>query len=189
MQRWAEEERIREERERERREETRVLQPGCVVQSNLLRWRARPRRRRKTRSLRASQLKRGWLRGNKQNGLTSWATERDGKRAREWRRKRKCWWMTNWTKKKKSWKRERGNGEKLDWQASERERRWDQNPSFNSFLVNDRDMITVKVSYRCWYEDVSFQALGDFISMQLDLKRLVDWEKINWLQFKKKTSD
>lgn len=25
--------------------------------------------------------------------------------------------------KKKSWKRERGNGEKLDWQASERERR------------------------------------------------------------------
>lgn len=45
-------------------------------------------RRRKTRSLRASLLTRGWLRENKQNRLTSWATERDGERARETRRKK-----------------------------------------------------------------------------------------------------
>lgn len=52
--------------------ESRALQPGCVVQSNLLRWRAGPKRRRrrerrKTRSLRASRLKRRRLRENKQN--------------------------------------------------------------------------------------------------------------------------
>lgn len=75
--------------------ESRALQPGCVVQSNLLRWRAGPKRRRKTRSLRASWLKRRWLRKKQTKRLTRRAAERDETRWGESRFCRiwKCWGM------------------------------------------------------------------------------------------------
>lgn len=76
-------------------------------------------RRRKTRSLRASLLKRGWLRENKQNGLTSWGTERDGKRASKVREGQSAGKMTKWTEQGG---RGRGKGRKLDHQVTERER-------------------------------------------------------------------
>lgn len=65
-------ERTKGQKMRERTEESRTLQPGCIVQSNLFRWKERQRRRRKTRSLRASLLRTGWLRGKKLSEPTGW---------------------------------------------------------------------------------------------------------------------
>lgn len=65
-------------------------------------------RRRKTRSLRASLLKRGWLRENKQSGLTSWATEREGGSESEGGRggeRESVGEMTKWTERERQrWK-------------------------------------------------------------------------------------
>lgn len=84
-------------------------------------------KRRKTRSLRASLLKRGWLRENKQNGLTGWATERDGESAAERRGEgESVGKMTKWTERagsERQW-RKIGESEREERERRERERPW-----------------------------------------------------------------